>query len=383
MPPKKHPTIWEAAPHTIAKIDILKGYLQAWFAIMGRFARRQPLLYIDGFAGPGEYTNHATGSPIAAAVAGRTALTSASGGWQAGEIHCAFIEAEVERFANLEARLVPFLNDTRLRIHLFNSSFIEGLAALEAKMPTHFQGGAPLLAFIDPFGATGAPFATVARILGSPASEVLINLDADGISRILLAGASADHERLLYEIFGDDTWREELSPDMGISRLCAQVLALYKRRLHSLPGVRYVFSFEMRDRNNTLTYFLVFASQHPKGLEKMKEAMKKLDQDGSYCFTDGRVDQPTLFRYDDVAEWSRRLYATFRGQKTGWASLNDYALNETPFTNPKSMLKDLEKRDLIRVDSGGARRTRLTFPEEKVVSVEFEGGGTHGQPNQH
>jgi len=44
MPPKKHPTIWPAAPHTIAKIEILKGYLQAWLAIMGLGVRRQHLL---------------------------------------------------------------------------------------------------------------------------------------------------------------------------------------------------------------------------------------------------------------------------------------------------------------------------------------------------
>src|SRR5438105_3576529 len=102
MPPKKHPTIWPAAPHTIAKIEILKGYLHAWFAIMGRFARRRHLLYVDGFAGPGEYTNHPTGSPIAAAVAGRTALATAGAGWQAGDIHCAFIEPDAERFDNLD-----------------------------------------------------------------------------------------------------------------------------------------------------------------------------------------------------------------------------------------------------------------------------------------
>ena len=84
-----------------------------------------------------------------------------------------------------------------------------------------------------------------------------------------------------------------------------------------------------------------------------------------------------------MSEWSRRLYETFQGQRLGWAALNDYALNETPFTNPKSMLKELEKRDLIRVDSGGARRTRLTFPEEKVVSVEFVQGGTRGHTDNH
>jgi three-Cys-motif partner protein len=47
-------TIWKLEPHTRAKHEILKRYLQAWMIILsqGRFPE---ILYIDGFAGPGEY----------------------------------------------------------------------------------------------------------------------------------------------------------------------------------------------------------------------------------------------------------------------------------------------------------------------------------------
>ena len=59
-------TIWPAEPHTIAKIQILQAYLLPYFKILGQTMINQPILYVDGFAGPGEYTNHPTGSPIAA-----------------------------------------------------------------------------------------------------------------------------------------------------------------------------------------------------------------------------------------------------------------------------------------------------------------------------
>ena len=46
-------TIWKLEPHTRAKHEILKRYLQAWIILsQGRFPE---ILYIDGFAGPGEY----------------------------------------------------------------------------------------------------------------------------------------------------------------------------------------------------------------------------------------------------------------------------------------------------------------------------------------
>ena len=63
-------------------------------------------------------------------------------------------------------------------------------------------------------------------------------------------------------------------------RLTGQVLDFYKRRLRTPPKVRYVFAFTMNSRHGQLNYHLVFASQHPRGLEKMKEAMRQVDRSG-------------------------------------------------------------------------------------------------------
>ena len=55
MSSKKPTSVWKASPHTIAKIAILEDYLKKWFSVMGQTVRK-PLVYIDGFAGPGHYT---------------------------------------------------------------------------------------------------------------------------------------------------------------------------------------------------------------------------------------------------------------------------------------------------------------------------------------
>ena len=57
-------TIWPIEPHTAAKHQILRKYLDAWLPILGTYNNR--MLYIDGFAGPGEYTGGEPGSPIIA-----------------------------------------------------------------------------------------------------------------------------------------------------------------------------------------------------------------------------------------------------------------------------------------------------------------------------
>ncbi|QYO65097.1 three-Cys-motif partner protein TcmP [Leptolyngbya sp. 7M] len=63
------PTIYEADPHTRAKHRILKAYLERWLPILDRQAQvvkraKHRLLYVDGFAGAGEYEDSVPGSPL-------------------------------------------------------------------------------------------------------------------------------------------------------------------------------------------------------------------------------------------------------------------------------------------------------------------------------
>ena len=60
--PKK--TLWDIEPHTRAKHEILKKYLEAWFPIINRYNRK--IIYIDGFCGPGRYSGGEPGSPVIA-----------------------------------------------------------------------------------------------------------------------------------------------------------------------------------------------------------------------------------------------------------------------------------------------------------------------------
>jgi three-Cys-motif partner protein len=371
MSPKKLEMLWDAKPHTIAKISILENYLLAWFQILGRTKLKQDLLYVDGFAGPGEYGNYSKGSPIAALVAAKGAIALTGNHWIAGDIYCAFIEPDKKRFTHLTERIKPFEGSHRLKIYPLKASFVEGWAQLKSEVPIIFRNSYPRFVFIDPFGATGVPFTTVIEILSSPCSEVLINLDADGIVRILQARDAADHEKLLNDIFGSDVWKKALTENLSFSELCYEVLNLYKGLLRGLPQVKYVFPFEMRTNANALNYFLVFAAQHPLGLEKMKEAMKRIDQSGSFCFSDADINQHRLFRFDDVSTYSNLLLEQFRGRTVSYKELRDFALNETPFINPKGMLKSLEQNNLIEVVSSDPKRRKGTFNEEKIKNIRF------------
>lgn len=374
MSAKKTSVLWKAEPHTLAKISILQAYLSRWFEIFGRSKFRQNLWYVDGFAGPGEYTNSPTGSPMAAISAASEALQSVGAQWKAGNIHCVFVEQDPKRFSHLKNKLDATINNPKIETHFFNSSFVDGLSALRNQTSNPFFPPSPLFAFIDPFGAKGVPFGDVKYLLSREAAEVLINFDSDGIGRIFRAEEAANHETILNEIFGDDSWKTELAKHRVSHELYRGVLDLYKQKLRALPNVRYVFAFEMRSAKNIIDYHLVFASQHYLGLEKMKDEMKKIAINGDYCFSDAHLDQTSLFRFDEPSAYSPQLFEQFRGRMVKYPELNDYALNESPFTNPKSMLKDLEKKGMIQVNSSDPKRRKGTFNEEKLIGITFRQG---------
>ncbi len=243
---------------------------------------------------------------------------------------------------------------------------------IQNDLPSEFKSH-PAFYFIDPFGPTPVPFRLVGEIMKNPKAEIFLNLDADGINRIFCAGDDAKAESNLNSIFGDDLdWPREFSSAKTNEERGRRSLKIYKENLKK-AGVKYVFAFEMRGKSDRLDYFLLFATHHPLGLEKMKEAMMRIAGNNSFKFSDARVGQHELFSSDDVAYFADQLHRDFEGTKCTYQELNDYALNETRFVNPKKILERLEVESKIDVESlSGVTRRRGTFPEEKIKIITFK-----------
>ncbi len=368
--------VWAAERHTKAKIALLEAYLKAWFSILGatKAGQNRKILYIDGFAGPGVYSNHPEGSPVVAIRIANSILQQNASKWTAGDVYFAFIDKDPDVLRRLQTTIADIPKHQRVHCSFFQSAFEAGVASIQQEMPWAFSSACPLFAFIDPFGATGVPFKTVAGILNSPCSEVLLNFDADGINRILQAGSAAGRDTNLATIFGDESWRPLTSDVADTDVMCRRLLALYKSRLRTLPRGKYVFSFEMRGRKGSLNYYLVFASGHALGLKKMKEAMRTVDQTGDYSFSGADLGQGRLFRFDAPADFAPSMHSSFLGQLVPLAALDDYALNDTPFDDAKKMLKCLEEQDLIEpiLAPSVQSRRKGTFSDKAVRAIRFK-----------
>jgi three-Cys-motif partner protein len=359
--------LWEAKPHTLAKIEIVRRYLYLWFSILGTNPRNKRLVYIDGFAGPGQYSNSDQSSPTAALQAAKAAIERPGARLSDVEFSFLFVEKRKEFVENLRSVVSAGSWPPNIKWDTEQGSFEEKVGGILEELRKQRQQLAPTFALIDPFGATGLPFQIVAEILRHPSCEVLLNLDSDGIGRLVTAQQFAKNQQNLTALFGDRSW-EQLDPRWAMTRLSAAVLSLYKQRLRSLPSVRYVFPFAMNSRLGQINYHLVFASQHPLGLEKMKEAMKAVDKSGSYSFSDDSVGQELLFDFDAPAEWAARMQAALAGVWRPYVEYRDYALNETPLVNPKAMLEHLKRGGKVQVSWRGEPAKR-GFPEDKIASL--------------
>jgi three-Cys-motif partner protein len=369
VPSFKPKGLWEAKPHTQAKIEIIRQYLVRWFQILGRSGLGSRLVYIDGFAGPGKYKDGLQGSPIAALEAAKAAILQAGAALKAKEFCFLFVEKEPEFAEHLRSLITEQQWPPEIKWEVQQGTFDEQVGSVLEDLKTQRQSLAPTFAFIDPFGATGLPFRIVAEILSYPSCEVLLNLDSDGIGRLVTAQALEKNQSHLDEIFGDKSWQSELNPNLPMAQLSARVLALYKKKLRSLPKVRYVFAFAMNSRDGLLNYHLVFASQNPKGLEKMKEAMRAVDQSGAYSFSDDTVGQTLLpFNYAAPELWAMRMHQAMVGRPHAYDEFHDFALNETPFLNPKAMLECLKKLGKVEVQWLG-EPPRSGFPAKKIKAI--------------
>jgi three-Cys-motif partner protein len=146
---KRLPVVWDADPHTIAKIEILKAYLNAWFRILGMSRLGEKILYVDGFAGPGRYRNYDEGSPLAAIRAAGETIQNLGEKFVAAELHRAFIESHAERFKVLSETVEPFIGKPRIGITHKHCEFVRGIEEIRKELPEPFRGDGPLFVFAE------------------------------------------------------------------------------------------------------------------------------------------------------------------------------------------------------------------------------------------
>lgn len=190
----------EYREQTRVKHEILEKYLAAYLHILKRTNKN--LMYFDGFAGPGVYTDQDggefEGSPLRALklIAGNDEF--------AKRVTTRFCEKDSHLHASLKQRLGNFYaaNPSIREPEHDCSTFADGLAPIVEYFEKHDDAElAPSFIFVDPCGVGGVNHDLLVRVMRNTGCELFIFFNIDGVKRIL---GLADLGPTLPEVFGSE-----------------------------------------------------------------------------------------------------------------------------------------------------------------------------------
>lgn len=355
-------TLWDIEPHTQAKHQILQKYLEAWFPIITSYQGR--VIFIDGFSGPGRYTGGEVGSPIIALNVARNHRSKLM-----GEIIFWFIDEREDRISHLDTELEDIDIPDNFKTRTSCGQFCDELGELLDILESGEKHIAPTFAFVDPFGFSGLPFALIRRLLENPSCEVFINFMVESINRWI----SHPDENIVQHIIETFGTEECLEIIHGPGDRIAGLRNLYQRQLKSVAG--FVRFFEMRDEKNKPIYDLFFATNHPIGHVRMKDAMWKVDPDGRFTFSDA-TDQNQVQLFDEVnlEPLSRDLGSIFKGKtKVLGETVRTYIEDETAYIkrHMTQILRQMEVDGKISVKTtkvDGKKRRANSYPDGVLIN---------------
>lgn len=360
--------LWCFEEHTKAKHKILKRYIEAWAPILGSYLNER-IVYIDGFAGPGESIDHDPGSPLIALdsiIHHRIKINS--------EIIFLFIEKDRRRSEYLENLIKRKYSNlpTNIKYEVRNGDFNEILSKILDSLEKENKGLAPTFCFVDPFGYKDINIDLLARFMNQEKAELLITFMAGFITRFL---KEQDPFNSLNEILTSD----EISRAKNLQKDEREEFILHKflEKLKSkITKKIYDISFEVKGINNNLLYYLIYLTSNLKGLEAMKEAMYAVSQNKSeFKFSDFDFEpyQTTLIDYGLEQEWCEKaadeLYQYivnngYIGQELTWEEIKNIIIEHTKYVDRKCILKSLEDKGKIQVTN---RKRNKTYPDNAKI----------------
>jgi three-Cys-motif partner protein len=357
--------VWDRDAHTAAKHDLLRRYLEAWTPILlQRFPR---VTYAEGFAGPGIYNGGEPGSPVIAL----DVFLHRRGLLDAGKsLSMVLIDESRPRIEHLRGQLDDALaRHGRPQPATLSIVTQEGACGdrLHAELTKADAFGQPIFAVLDSFGGPDIPFDLLKAIASNKSSEVLVTFGTSFLTRF---GEVAQHQETGDRAFGGAHWRAVTSQPSHAKKTF--LVNAYRETLN-MAGFAHSLTFEMIDEAGH-ALFLIFGTNGPRGLEKMKDAVWRVDPIAGVSYRDPRDQDQTLL--DLVAETDkpslgRMLLAELGDRTIDVEALRQYALFETVY-RPEHVIPTV--RGLI---SDGVLET---VPPGKGVTRATEVRRTGSQP---
>jgi len=275
------------------KLKCIHNYLGAYSNILSRAGYKE-YYFIDGFASTGFCKSKQTSKTIRGSATLALTVNPPFSKYF-------FIELDDDKIKELE-NLRPLF--PKLNFEIF-----QGDCNIEiVKVLQKIADNNPLLALLDP-QAGDLYWDTIQKISKKNKAELLINFPFGmAINRYmpLEDGKDIDSEmrEKLNKIFGVEVWepiyRERKKGTITPSQAREKYLDIYLIGLKQL-GFKYYTVKNLKNSKNVHIYYLIFATHHRKGLEKIKDN-----------FVEGEPERETLFFKQDIIN---AVYNEFAGSQ--------------------------------------------------------------------
>ena len=247
---------------------LLEGYLPEWAYKVG--STWDSLVYVDAFAGPWE-TKHPNYADSSFGIA-VDALRRCQAGLEDSrkrDLHmeCILVEQDNDAFGHLNEFAISVTRPGFI-VHALPGEFAKQVSSINQLIRA--SGRNPFrFVFLDPKGWADIPMDKLQSLLKNRSCEVLINLMTKHINRFL---GQPDRESSYHQLFGRPGVVEILRntpPDERVERAVQE----YSVSLKLLCNFKYVSSAViMEPDQESVRYYLVYATNHPRGVEVFKSA---------------------------------------------------------------------------------------------------------------
>jgi len=345
--------------------------LGAWFNILAAREVRD-VIYFDSFCGPGEYEDGTKGSPVLAAQLANSAVHK----FASFRVHMICLDKKAGVVKHLEKLKAVQNHHPKVLIDIRIGEFAREIT--EILDSGRYDKRWPIFSFVDPFGFSDFSFSTLQTLMRNQSSEVFINLFCGFMNRFV------DHpDGQVRQAIGDLIGSENLGRVAASSDGIAEICKVFEEKLRTLgPHVR---RFMMRDENNTRDNALFFCGRNERGLEKIKEAMWKVDPISGATFSEygARRNEraPSLLGPEERQTYPlrRALIDNFAGRTdVTMSELKEWVIVKTDTflpTHLRIQLEELHKAGRITyVDPRptGRRRRSGDWPERLQISFRSE-----------
>jgi len=312
--PKAELSNYKGREQAYVKHYLLERYLPDWGFKVG--SKWEALVYVDGFAGPWETKdpNYADSSFAVAIDALRRCRLGLQGRGFSLSVSAVLVESHPEAFAKLDS-FVKSSPEAEVSVTAIPGKFIDSIPQINQHVRS---AGRRTFKFVllDPKGWADIPMQQLQPFLKTRSCEVLITLMTKHINRFL---NEEDRAPSYHNLFGRTGVLETLQNAVGDERTELAVKE-YCKSLQMLCGFRFVSSAVILEpEESQIRYFLVYATNHPRGVEVFKAAENKAAEVQEilrheiYLQKSGKAGQGALFSEDPpISTYSFRLLQRYR-----------------------------------------------------------------------